>query len=103
MIVIFMVVVVFRLASMVAIAQLVEPRVVISVVEGSSPFSHPIYSLYRLKLISKSVGEKLMGFFCIFLLVHITYYKPRKLLVDSFSPQRYIGTTERSYYSCTQT
>ncbi len=28
---------------MVAIAQLVEPRVVISVVEGSSPFSHPIY------------------------------------------------------------
>ena len=28
---------------MVAIAQLVEPRVVISVVVGSSPISHPIY------------------------------------------------------------
>jgi hypothetical protein len=26
---------------MVAVAQLVEPRVVIPVVEGSSPFSHP--------------------------------------------------------------
>ncbi len=28
---------------MVAIAQLVEPRIVIPVVEGSSPFSHPIF------------------------------------------------------------
>ena len=27
----------------VAIAQLVEPRIVIPVVEGSSPFSHPIH------------------------------------------------------------
>ena len=27
--------------SMVAVAQLVEPRIVIPVVEGSSPFSHP--------------------------------------------------------------
>jgi hypothetical protein len=27
----------------VAIAQLVEPRIVIPVVEGSSPFSHPIF------------------------------------------------------------
>ena len=26
---------------MVAVAQLVEPRVVVPVVEGSSPFSHP--------------------------------------------------------------
>ena len=30
---------------MVAIAQLVEPRIVIPVVEGSSPFSHPIFTL----------------------------------------------------------
>ena len=29
--------------SVVAIAQLVEPRIVIPVVEGSSPFSHPIF------------------------------------------------------------
>ena len=29
---------------MVAIAQLVEPRIVIPVVEGSSPFSHPIFT-----------------------------------------------------------
>ncbi len=28
---------------MVAVAQLVEPRIVIPVVEGSSPFSHPIF------------------------------------------------------------
>ena len=31
--------------SVVAIAQLVEPRIVIPVVEGSSPFSHPIFTL----------------------------------------------------------
>ena len=29
---------------MVVVAQLVEPRIVIPVVEGSSPFSHPIFS-----------------------------------------------------------
>ena len=34
-----------QVISVVAIAQLVEPRIVIPVVEGSSPFSHPI-SLY---------------------------------------------------------
>ncbi len=33
---------------MVAIAQLVEPRIVIPVVEGSSPFSHPIFYIYYL-------------------------------------------------------
>ena len=33
--------------SVVAIAQLVEPRIVIPVVEGSSPFSHPISSFPR--------------------------------------------------------
>ena len=32
-----------RLSDMVAVAQLVERRVVVSVVEGSSPFSHPKY------------------------------------------------------------
>ena len=31
-------------STVVAIAQLVEPRIVIPVVEGSSPFSHPIFS-----------------------------------------------------------
>ena len=31
-----------QVISVVAIAQLVEPRIVIPVVEGSSPFSHPI-------------------------------------------------------------
>ncbi len=36
---------------MVAIAQLVEPRVVISVVEGSSPFSHPIYYIKAIQKI----------------------------------------------------
>ena len=32
----------YQYTSVVAIAQLVEPRIVIPVVEGSSPFSHPI-------------------------------------------------------------
>ncbi len=31
----------FRYASMVTVAQLVEPRIVIPVVVGSSPISHP--------------------------------------------------------------
>ena len=31
-----------RKSSMVAVAQLVEPRIVIPVVVGSSPISHPI-------------------------------------------------------------
>jgi hypothetical protein len=31
-------------ASMVAVAQLVESRIVIPVVVGSSPISHPIFS-----------------------------------------------------------
>ena len=35
--------------SVVAIAQLVEPRIVIPVVEGSSPFSHPIFLLPQVK------------------------------------------------------
>ena len=38
--------VIFRPASMVAIAQLVEPWIVIPVVVGSNPISHPI--LYRI-------------------------------------------------------
>jgi hypothetical protein len=33
---------------MVAVAQLVERRVVVSVVEGSSPFSHPVGRLAQL-------------------------------------------------------
>ena len=33
----------YQYTSVVAIAQLVEPRIVIPVVEGSSPFSHPIF------------------------------------------------------------
>ena len=36
---------VYQYTSVVAIAQLVEPRIVIPVVEGSSPFSHPISPL----------------------------------------------------------
>ncbi len=32
---------------MVAIAQLVEPRIVIPVVVGSNPISHPIFNLYN--------------------------------------------------------
>ena len=41
---------------MVAIAQLVEPRIVIPVVEGSSPFSHPIFTLL-ISLINKILRE----------------------------------------------
>ena len=33
---------------MVAVAQLVEPRIVIPVVVGSSPISHPIHCLDRI-------------------------------------------------------
>ena len=33
----------FRTISMVGVAQLVEPRIVIPVVEGSSPFVRPIF------------------------------------------------------------
>ena len=36
---------------MVAVAQLVEPRVVVPVVEGSSPFSHPNYFLGHCELL----------------------------------------------------
>ena len=35
---------------MVAVAQLVEPWIVIPVVVGSSPISHPIYSVFPLSL-----------------------------------------------------
>ena len=44
---------------MVAIAQLVEPRIVIPVVEGSSPFSHPIFNLLvpTNKLLREYVGD----------------------------------------------
>ena len=35
----------YQYTLVVAIAQLVEPRIVIPVVEGSSPFSHPIFLL----------------------------------------------------------
>ena len=44
--------------SVVAIAQLVEPRIVIPVVEGSSPFSHPIFYLPISKILNE---EKIIG------------------------------------------
>ena len=34
---------------MVDVAQLVEPRIVIPVVEGSNPFAHPSFWLFLLK------------------------------------------------------
>lgn len=47
--------------SMVAIAQLVEHRIVIPVVAGSSPVGHPIK-------VSKTRGSMNHGFFCFYVL-----------------------------------
>ena len=44
-----------QVISVVAIAQLVEPRIVIPVVEGSSPFSHPILLYVNILKVEKSV------------------------------------------------
>lgn len=54
-----------NLCSMVAVAQLVEPRIVIPAVAGSNPVSHPIYSnnFSFIFLIYASFLRKLYGFF----------------------------------------
>ena len=59
---------------MAVVAQLVEPRVVISVVVGSSPISRPIFLLYPFCLYSilKSF-KKTAAIFGIFLYLSILY------------------------------
>ncbi len=42
---------------MVAIAQLVEPRIVIPVVVGSSPISHPIFYFIDICQYSVKIGD----------------------------------------------